>query len=56
MKSGERIVATAWYDNSSTNPNNPDPSKLVIFGQQTDEEMLIGYFDIVTEPGDEPRH
>ena len=56
VKSGERILATAWYDNSPSNPNNPDPSKLVIFGQQTDEEMMIGYFDIVTKPGDEPNH
>ncbi len=54
VESGERIVATARYDNSPSNPNNPDPSKLVIFGQQTDEEMLIGYFDIVTKPDDEP--
>ena len=42
---GTRIHATAWYDNSADNPANPDPTKLVRWGEQTWDEMLIGYLD-----------
>ncbi|HRJ26548.1 MAG TPA: redoxin family protein [Fimbriimonadaceae bacterium] len=42
---GSRMIATAWYDNSEANPSNPDPSKTVFFGDQTFDEMLIGYID-----------
>lgn len=54
VKSGERMIATAWFDNSASNPLNPDPSDRVMFGQQISDEMLIGYFDIVTTAEDEP--
>jgi mono/diheme cytochrome c family protein len=36
---GARIVARAWYDNSADNPDNPDPSMTVHWGDQTWEEM-----------------
>jgi mono/diheme cytochrome c family protein len=36
---GAKITSTAWYDNSSTNKNNPDASKDVKWGDQTWEEM-----------------
>jgi hypothetical protein len=36
---GSKISATAWYDNSTTNKSNPDPSKDVHWGDQTWEEM-----------------
>jgi peroxiredoxin len=49
VKKGERLVATAWYDNSAKNPANPDPTATVRFGQQTSDEMMIGYFDWVPE-------
>ncbi len=44
---GTKIRATALFDNSKGNPSNPDPSKEVRFGQQSWEEMLIGYMDFV---------
>ena len=46
---GSRLHATAWYDNSAENPANPDPSLRVRFGEQTADEMMIGYFDYFTE-------
>ena len=49
VKKGTRIKAYARFDNSRGNPANPDPSKEVRFGQQTWEEMLIGYMDFVKE-------
>jgi hypothetical protein len=35
----------AHFDNSKDNPANPDPSKTVTWGDQTFEEMMIGYID-----------
>lgn len=42
---GTRIETIAHYDNSSRNPQNPDPGKAVGFGEQTWEEMMNGFFD-----------
>lgn len=47
---GSRIEATAWYDNSPENPNNPDAAKTVTWGDQTEEEMMIGYLEYVRLP------
>jgi thiol-disulfide isomerase/thioredoxin/mono/diheme cytochrome c family protein len=43
VPSGAVIRATAWYDNSEKNPANPDPKATVSFGEQTSQEMMIGY-------------
>lgn len=44
---GTRLRAHALYDNSAGNPANPDPAKAVFFGLQSDEEMMIGYYEVV---------
>ena len=44
---GATIVCTAWYDNSPNNPKNPDPTATVRFGEQSWEEMMIGFYDVV---------
>jgi hypothetical protein len=41
---GTVVTCTAAFDNSSGNPNNPDPSKTVTWGQQSWDEMMIGFF------------
>ncbi len=46
LKAGTRLQAVAWYDNSEDNPHNPDPNKSVIWGGQTYEEMMVGFFDV----------
>lgn len=46
---GSTITYTAWYDNSDKNPANPDPKKAVRWGQQTYEEMHLGYVEFVRE-------
>lgn len=43
---GARLQCVAYYDNSQDNLNNPDPSDTVRWGDQTWEEMMIGYFDV----------
>lgn len=48
---GSRIEVTGWYDNSADNPANPDPTVTVNWGDQTDDEMLIGYLEYYV-PGD----
>ncbi len=45
LPAGSRIECTAHFDNSAKNPNNPDPTKLVLWGEQTWEEMMIGFVD-----------
>ena len=44
---GSTLVVTAHYDNSTANRFNPDPTATVRWGDQTWEEMLIGYFGTV---------
>ena len=44
---GDRLRLTAVYDNSDQNPLNPDPTKTVYWGEQTFEEMLVGYVTYV---------
>lgn len=46
---GTRIHCIAHYDNSKNNPNNPDPTRTVHWGDQTWEEMMIGWMDYVYE-------
>lgn len=48
---GSRLILTAHYDNSEKNRNNPDPTKVVRWGNPTYDEMLVGYFEyFVTAP------
>jgi len=39
VPAGAKIVSKAWYDNSAGNPDNPDPTKDVRWGDQSWEEM-----------------
>ncbi len=43
LRPGDRMFCTAVYDNSPKNPNNPDPAQTVRWGDQTWDEMMIGY-------------
>ncbi|MEX2173831.1 MAG: redoxin domain-containing protein [Pirellulaceae bacterium] len=45
MPAGTRLHCEAWFDNSEENLANPDPTATVRWGDQTWEEMMIGYFD-----------
>lgn len=47
LPSGTTLECIGHYDNSAGNPNNPDPTKVVRWGDQTFEEMFIGYYDHV---------
>lgn len=45
---GTKMLCTAYFDNSASNLANPDPTKTVRWGEQTWEEMLIGWHDVAT--------
>ena len=46
LKAGTELQAVAWYDNSRSNPHNPDPTVAVRWGDQTYDEMMVGFFDV----------
>ncbi len=47
LPKGTKIEGIAHFDNSTKNPQNPDPTAKVHFGEQTWEEMMNGFFDYV---------
>jgi hypothetical protein len=46
FKDIDQIDIAATFDNSSSNPFNPNPNEYVMWGDQTWEEMTLGYFDV----------
>jgi hypothetical protein len=51
MKAGTKLRAVAWYDNSKNNTHNPDPEQMVTWGDQTSQEMMVGFFDVAVPAG-----
>lgn len=47
VEKGSRLVAEAIFDNSPGNPQNPDPDRTIYFGLQSEEEMMIPYFEVI---------
>ena len=45
VSAGMRVVVTGAFDNSEQNHENPDPDSVVRWGEQSWEEMFIGYFN-----------
>mgnify|MGYP002779405170 CR=1 FL=1 len=41
IPAGSKLIVNYWYDNSARNPANPDPTKRVVWGDQSFEEMLF---------------
>jgi hypothetical protein len=50
LPKGSVVQCTAWFDNSPNNPNNPDPTAEVHFGDQSWEEMMIGFLNVAFDP------
>jgi hypothetical protein len=49
LPKGTRIEVIAHFDNSTSNKFNPDPTQSVRWGDQTWEEMMIGFFGTLRE-------
>jgi hypothetical protein len=52
---GAKIECTAHFDNSPGNKYNPDPTKDVKWGDQTWEEMMIGWLSYYNAPGSDTK-
>lgn len=48
---GTRIEATGYFDNSANNRFNPDPKVEVRWGDQSWEEMMVGFFEVAVDVG-----
>jgi hypothetical protein len=54
LPAGTKLHCTAHFDNSPDNRANPDPTSAVRWGEQTFEEMMIGYTDYIFVEPDGP--
>jgi hypothetical protein len=46
LPKGTMLVFTAWHDNTTANPNNPDPKQWVGWGDRTVDEMAHAWVDV----------
>lgn len=56
LPKGSRIECVAHFDNSINNKYNPNPNAVVHFGDQTWDEMMIGWFDVTIPVNADPRN
>jgi hypothetical protein len=56
LKAGSTLQAVAWYDNSRNNAHNPDPDSPVLWGDQTYNEMMVGFFDVAVPASVDKEH
>lgn len=47
LPKGTRIECVAHFDNSPNNADNADPKKEVTWGEQSWDEMMVGFFNLV---------
>jgi hypothetical protein len=55
VPAGARLDCYATFDNSPNNPANPDPKATVRWGEQSWDEMMMGFFDIAIDAKLDPR-
>lgn len=56
LPKGTTLRGEARYNNSTSNLANPDPTEAVRWGEQTWEEMMIGYYDRTLAGEDRIKH
>ncbi len=49
LQEGAKVEVAGFFDNSPNNPYNPDPKATVKFGEQSWEEMMIGFIDVAID-------
>ena len=54
MPKGSKINCVAHFDNSTGNADNPDPTKDITFGNESFDEMMIGFVDYTVKDGIRP--
>jgi peroxiredoxin len=50
LAAGTWILCTGGFDNSALNPSNPNPAKRVKWGDQSFEEMFVGFMNVAEAP------
>lgn len=50
---GTVVITRAWHDNTANNPNNPDPTQWVGWGDRTVDEMAHNWVDVTYLDQDE---
>lgn len=53
LPAGTTLVITAWHDNTAENPNNPDPTQWIGWGDRTVDEMAHAWVDVTYLSQDE---
>ena len=56
VPAGTKVTLTGWWDNSTENPFNPDPTIDVTWGEATHEEMLFGWISFTNADEDASGH
>lgn len=56
LAAGTELQAVAWYDNSKANTHNPDADAEVRWGEQTYDEMMVGFFDVAVPARVDKQH
>ncbi len=54
LPKGTVLEANATFDNSANNRTNPDPTASVRWGDQSWEEMMVGFFDLAIPTTTDP--
>ena len=55
LPKGTKVACTAHFDNSANNAKNPDATQEVRWGEQSWEEMMIGFFDVAFDAKLDPK-
>ena len=55
VPAGSVLTVEAKWDNSAGNPANPDPTIDVPWGDGTNNEMLVAFFDYIVDEGKKPK-
>jgi len=50
LAAGTWILCTGGYDNSALNPSNPNPAKREKWGEQSFDEMFVGFMNAADAP------
>jgi hypothetical protein len=54
LPKGTRVEVVATFDNSPNNPRNPDATKEVRWGDQSWQEMMVGFMDVAIDAKMDP--
>lgn len=55
LPAGTWLLLSGGYDNSPLNPSNPDPARIIHWGEQSWDEMFLGWYNVTAAPEAKPR-